>query len=294
MERLIGVAAAGVVGKPWDKVGTRTERKWLLQGKGLRTGELAVRGEAGLIQIAVTVWQVHSRADSVQGVMCWVERVVYDGGSHPESRRCYEIATSETPGEFGQIMRVHDGAQEHVGRRCFEVIAGQSAPCDKCPVRVPMLAIGARQTAVMTDPDASLVVVRATRLSSRSARVCRDRIDAELMTSLARARLDAIAGDRKLSEREREVLHLLAWGASVDEIAHTLDITPRTVKFHAANVLTKLGLDSRLELVRLVLDGGASPALASSQSRGLTGRAASKRTSRPASRARKIQRRQMP
>jgi DNA-binding CsgD family transcriptional regulator len=42
-------------------------------------------------------------------------------------------------------------------------------------------------------------------------------------------------------------------GRSLDEIARILGIAPRTVKFHQANVLQKLGADSRLDLMRLLL-----------------------------------------
>jgi DNA-binding CsgD family transcriptional regulator len=41
-------------------------------------------------------------------------------------------------------------------------------------------------------------------------------------------------------------------GCGVDEIAGALEISPRTVKFHQANVLQKLGADSRADLMRLV------------------------------------------
>ncbi|MBL8346449.1 MAG: helix-turn-helix transcriptional regulator [Rubrivivax sp.] len=48
-----------------------------------------------------------------------------------------------------------------------------------------------------------------------------------------------------LSAREAEVLELMARGQSNKVIARTLDISPHTVKRHVANILDKLGLESR-------------------------------------------------
>jgi LuxR family maltose regulon positive regulatory protein len=48
-----------------------------------------------------------------------------------------------------------------------------------------------------------------------------------------------------LTAREAEVLELIASGDSNKLIARALDISPHTVKRHVANVLEKLGLQSR-------------------------------------------------
>jgi PAS domain S-box-containing protein len=62
-------------------------------------------------------------------------------------------------------------------------------------------------------------------------------------------------GDRHhLSVREREVLAHLVRGRTVEEIGAALGITPRTAKFHQANVLAKLGIASRVEITRLMLE----------------------------------------
>jgi LuxR family maltose regulon positive regulatory protein len=48
-----------------------------------------------------------------------------------------------------------------------------------------------------------------------------------------------------LTDREQEVLMLIAAGESNKLIARALDLSPHTVKRHVANILDKLGLESR-------------------------------------------------
>jgi two-component system, NarL family, response regulator NreC len=59
-----------------------------------------------------------------------------------------------------------------------------------------------------------------------------------------------------LSEREREVLKLLALGHTNQEIAKTLYLSVRTVETHRAHIMQKLHLSSRAELVRYALEQG--------------------------------------
>ena len=59
-----------------------------------------------------------------------------------------------------------------------------------------------------------------------------------------------------LSEREREVLHLLALGHTNQEIAKQLFISVRTAETHRAHIMQKLHLGSRAELVRYALAEG--------------------------------------
>ena len=62
-----------------------------------------------------------------------------------------------------------------------------------------------------------------------------------------------------LTAREREVLHLVAEGLTSGDIARRLFISPRTAESHRANLMRKLGLRSRTDLVRFALQRGIVP-----------------------------------
>ena len=73
----------------------------------------------------------------------------------------------------------------------------------------------------------------------------------------ARRRLiDARRRIRVLSKREREVLEWLSEGCSNKAIARELEISPRTVEIHRANMMEKLGASHAAEAVRLRLESG--------------------------------------
>jgi two-component system response regulator NreC len=59
-----------------------------------------------------------------------------------------------------------------------------------------------------------------------------------------------------LSDREREVLRLLALGHTNQEIAKQLFISVRTSETHRANIMHKLEFSTRAELVRYALEHG--------------------------------------
>jgi DNA-binding NarL/FixJ family response regulator len=56
-----------------------------------------------------------------------------------------------------------------------------------------------------------------------------------------------------LSERETEVLRMVAWGHSNKEIASQLDLSVKTVEVHKSNSMRKLGMRSRIDIVRYAL-----------------------------------------
>ena len=89
--------------------------------------------------------------------------------------------------------------------------------------------------------------------------------DVYLYPSMAKLLVrDYLAGDGEekeknesgLTDREQEVLTHLAEGASNDEIGRELVISPKTVARHRENIMRKLNLHSRAELVRYAIRKG--------------------------------------
>lgn len=85
-----------------------------------------------------------------------------------------------------------------------------------------------------------------------------------LVSDVQRRRGASAAMDEALSEREEQVLRRIAAGQTGREIALELNISPYTVKRHRSNILAKLGLRNRTELIRYALrhglaDPGAVP-----------------------------------
>ncbi|GEC10177.1 DNA-binding response regulator [Streptomyces spinoverrucosus] len=61
---------------------------------------------------------------------------------------------------------------------------------------------------------------------------------------------------RTITDREEEILKLVAEGHTTQEIADLLVISPKTVERHRANLLQKLGMKDRLELTRYAIRVG--------------------------------------
>lgn len=79
-------------------------------------------------------------------------------------------------------------------------------------------------------------------------------------TILADYRQDGKPGEetdyKQLSEREREILIMLARGYSNRQIAELLNISPKTVDFHRTRVMKKLGVKGRVALAQYALRHG--------------------------------------
>ncbi|MDB5799064.1 MAG: putative two-component response regulator [Rhodocyclales bacterium] len=98
----------------------------------------------------------------------------------------------------------------------------------------------------LTKPVDEDALIEAVQAAIRSHIASRER------TAVTR---DAQALLAKLTDREREVLAQIVDGLSNKQIARVLDLSPRTVETHRANLFEKLGVDSLAQLVRLYLAG---------------------------------------
>jgi DNA-binding NarL/FixJ family response regulator len=97
-------------------------------------------------------------------------------------------------------------------------------------------------------PDIELV--DAIRRVAAGARYVDPDLGAQLVVA------ENVPALESLSERERDVLHLLALGYTNQEIGAKLFISVRTVDSHRAHIMRKLDLESRAELVLFALATG--------------------------------------
>lgn len=95
-------------------------------------------------------------------------------------------------------------------------------------------------------------VVDAVRAVAAGERYVHPALGARLVAAESEERKRAESDP--LSDREREVLRLLALGHTNQEISVQLFISVRTAETHRAHIMQKLGLSSRAELVRYALD----------------------------------------
>jgi two-component system response regulator NreC len=97
-------------------------------------------------------------------------------------------------------------------------------------------------------------VVAAVREIANGGRYVHPTLGARMVAAEAQERAATEADP--LSEREREVLRLLALGHTNQEIAENLYISVRTAESHRAHIMRKLRLTTRAELVRYALSHG--------------------------------------
>ncbi len=177
--------------------------------------------------------------------------------------------------ESGRIVGWNDGARallgyeaaEVVGRRCCEVIQGLDIfgncyctehcnPMEMIERGAPLhgfeldvrKASGERVRAafslfVVSGRPSSYTIVHLMRPAATEPR------DAEAGAAAGRRRRTAGEASKNLSQREIQVLRLLAEGATTQGISNSLSISTATVRTHVQNILRKLGAHSKLEAV---------------------------------------------
>jgi DNA-binding CsgD family transcriptional regulator/tetratricopeptide (TPR) repeat protein len=135
--------------------------------------------------------------------------------------------------------------------RAVERFTTLAMPFDaaRCRLQWSLATPPERRDDAVTAAQSSLTVftaVGARRYADRARRRLRD-----LGARPARPRRNPAAG---LSGREAEVVRLVAQGLSNAQIARRLVISPRTVTTHLQHVYARLGVESRIALVRYAID----------------------------------------
>jgi DNA-binding NarL/FixJ family response regulator len=183
------------------------------------------------------------------------------------------------------ISRLLEEAYELVGIACDggELIAKvQQDPPDAVVLDISMPGMNGFQAARRihaSHPDIKLIFVSVHRDPSyvadafragASAYVSKSALASDLLTAVA----EALAGrrylgkhipevdlseppvDTTLSDRQKEVLALVARGYSAKATAHALAVSPKTIEFHKSKIMQKLQLHSTAELIRYAVDMG--------------------------------------
>jgi two-component system, NarL family, response regulator NreC len=180
----------------------------------------------------------------------------------------------ETVGEAANAERAVFEAIDHTpdvvlmdvvmpGKSGIEIIPTlrQSAPLSRILVlsmqddpRYLREAFAAGASGYVLKEAADTELVDAVRAVAAGERYVHPTLGARLVQAEADERRRA--EEDPLSDREREVLRLLALGHTNQEIAKMLYISVRTAETHRAHIMQKLGLASRAELVRYALAEG--------------------------------------
>jgi two-component system, NarL family, nitrate/nitrite response regulator NarL len=122
--------------------------------------------------------------------------------------------------------------------------------------RPPSGAAAGRPWAALLKDAGADELAAAVRAVSRGLVVLDPAVAARLTESGAAFAREGDPLDEPLTEREAEVLHLVALGLPNKTIAQRLGISEHTAKFHVGSILAKLGAASRTEAVALAARRG--------------------------------------
>ena len=95
-------------------------------------------------------------------------------------------------------------------------------------------------------------VIESVRAANRGEYYLSSKVRAELVSAYLHSRKEKppIKGYDLLSEREQQVFRLVAGGNSTNQIAALLSVSPKTVEKHRTNLMKKLGLKDRVDLIK--------------------------------------------
>lgn len=106
----------------------------------------------------------------------------------------------------------------------------------------------------------SSALAEAIRLSMRGIRYLSPPLsEKDLADYIRRTKEQTLDLFETLTNRERQILHLVSSGCSNNEIARRLSISPRTVEVHRSKMMSKLGMHNQSDLVRYAIQRGIIP-----------------------------------
>jgi len=198
---------------------------------------------------------------------------LYRAGSTVVNVRPVEIDGTNNPFEPAlEAIVCHDGkmnivwANDHARRlfgmpdeqvksgKCYEMLCQKQSHCSGCPV-VRTLETGGEYEAKVMTSDGNVMFVRSYPLRDENGCVS-GAVEVAKDISNHPHRQDVtdayVFGSRMslLTDREREVMYLVAEGCQNKVIGTKLGISPKTVEIHRSRVMDKLQISSTAQLVR--------------------------------------------
>lgn len=117
-------------------------------------------------------------------------------------------------------------------------------------------AVGAGFQGYLTKDLSVPQFIRSIRAAAENQVVIPRRLARAAAGSRSEEDVEALLLARQLTNRERQVLAMLVEGAQSSEIARRLWVSPRTVRTHVHNILTKLQVHSRLQAAAFAIRNG--------------------------------------
>jgi PAS domain S-box-containing protein len=270
MEQVLGSSRAEVEGTAWADVfkaanSGASEIDWITLGLhgALREHEATLETKTGdALSVQFELALVGHGAE--QALLVQASRVLpltgFRSGTLPED---VDYAISLTGGDFGKLAHLSTNGRSlallEPDRRCYSALYGRTSPCEDCPLQRshegtgPWRTFRARSTTSAEGATTHFEVVTAERVHEGIAWLHLRVLGEDVLRNIYDLKLQALAQRHGLTSREQEVLKYLVMGHSLAAIARSLGVAPRTIKYHQANALEKLGVKSRADLMRLLV-----------------------------------------
>jgi len=262
---LVTPAVQRALGWSYDSVGSNWIDRWVAHSAAagarwflektlagaLRRFEIEILTSKGPAAASFESFPVGS--DEGRGVLLLLETLVPKSRHAPAADYDYEVREVTTGGfELGALWAL--GSERSMGSgKCYEILHGRRSPCEPCPLRKSERDSSPRAVVRSRGNAGEYELTTVTFTGQGTARISVRHLSMASFSTILHAKLDELSAGAQLSRRERDVLGHLIFGHPLEEIASSLSISQRTVKFHQTNLLQKLGADSRSDLMRLVL-----------------------------------------